>query len=192
MGHVTVGWGNWAMQRGWWIGLAACAATAACAPNPNDYYGNVQSAYDGYAQPGYVQPGYIQPGYVPPAYAAPGYLAPDAGPGYVPQYGYPAVPVTPGYGYGGGGYGGYGYGRGREFRDQGFRDREFRRDFQDRGERERRFRDDQGASNRGRFEGNRVEQPRPPEPARQPPPPPGQTAPLPNGIFPGVPRPQPH
>ncbi len=186
MGHVTVGWGNWAMQRGWWVGLTACMAATACAPDPGSYYGNVQPAYDGYAQPGYVQPGYV-----PPAYAAPGYIAPDAGPGYVPPYGggYPVpVPVTPGYGYGG-----YGYGRGRDYRDPGFREREFRRDFQERGERERRFRDDQGAFNRGRFEGNRAERPRPPEPARQPPPPPpGQTAPLPNGIFPGVPRPQPH
>ena len=160
-------------------------ATAACAPDPNNYYGNLQPSYDGYAQPGYVQPGYV-----PPTYAGPGYLAPDVGPGYVPPYGYPVpVPVTPGYGYGG-----YGYGRGRDFRDPGFREREFRREFQDRGERERRFRDEQGPINRGRFEGNRFERARPPEPPRQPPPPPppGQTAPIPGGIFPGVPRPLPH
>ena len=163
------------MRRGWWIGLAACTVLAACAPDPSNYYGNVQPAYDGYAQPGYVQPGYV-----PPAYAGPGYLAPDPGPGYVPPYGYPVpVPVAPGFG-------GYGYGRGRDFRE-----REFRREFQDRGERERRFHDDQGPINRGRFEGNRFERPRPPEPARQPPPPLGQTAPIPGGIFPGVPRPLP-
>ena len=169
------------MRGGWWIGLAACTASAACAPDPGNYYGSVQPAYDGYAQPGYVQPGYA-----PPAYAAPGYVAPGVGPGYVPPYAYP-VPVEPGYGYG------YGYDRGREYRDPGFRDREFRREFQDRGERERRFRDDQGPINRGRFEGNRnFERSRPPERPREPPPPPGQTAPIPGGIFPGVPRPLPH
>ena len=168
------------MRGGWGIGLAACTALAACAPGPSDYYGNLQPAYNGY-----VQPGYVQPGYVPPAYAGPGYLAPDAGPGYVPPYGYPVpVPVAPGYG-------GYGYDRGRDDRGPGFREREFRREYQDRGERERR-RDDPGPINRGRFEGNRLERPRPTEPRREPPPPPpGQTAPIPGGIFPGVPRPLP-
>lgn len=178
------------MRRGWWIGLAACMASAGCVPEPGNYYGTAQSGYDGYAQPGYAPPpsyaapsyaapGYAPPAYAPPTYAEPGYLVPDAGPGYVPPYGYP-VPVAPGFGYG------------RE-RDPGFRDREFRREFQDRGERERRFRDDPGPINRGRFEGNRnFERPRPPEPPRQQPrPPPGQTPPLPGGIFPGVPRPLP-
>ena len=89
------------MRGGGWIGLAACLASAACAPNPNDYYGGLQPGYQGYAQPGYV----------PPAYVEPGYLVPDAGPGYVPPYGYSA-PVTPGLGFG------YGYDRGREFRDR--------------------------------------------------------------------------
>lgn len=156
------------------MGLSACLMSAACVPDPGGYYGGVQPAYDGYAQPNY-----LQPSYVPPGYAEPGYLVPD-GPRYVQPYGY-AVPVTPGFGYG--------YGRGR---DPGFRDREFRRDFQDRGERERRFRDNPGAFDRGRFEGRNFERPRPPEPPRQQPgPPPGQTPPLPGGIFPGVPRPMP-
>lgn len=160
------------MRAGWWMGLAACLGSAACVPEPDGYYGTVQPAYNGYAQPGYV----------PPVYADPGYLVPDVGPRYVPPYGYPG-PVAPGYGYG--------YGYAPRDRDLGFRDRG-RREFQDRGERDRRFRDDQGPF-RGRFEGNRVERPRPPEPPRQQPrpPPPGQTPPLPGGIFPGVPRPLP-
>ena len=167
------------MLREWWIGLAACTALTACAPDPSNYYGNLQPAYDGYAQSGYAQPGYV-----PPAYAGPGYLPPDAGPGYVPPYGYPVpVPVAPGFGYGGDRYG---YDRGHDFRD-----REFHREFQDRGEGERRFRNDQGPINRGRFEGNRFERPRPPEPRQPPPPLPGQAAPGSTSLFPGVPRPLP-
>ena len=162
------------MRAGWWIGLAACTAVAACAPEPDSYYGGVQSAYDGY----------VQPGYVPPSYAAPGYLAPNPGLGYVPPYSYPVpVPVAPGFGYE----------RRRDFGYPGYREREFRREFED-----RRFRDDQERfyrerGDRERFERSRsFERPRPPEPPRQPPAPPlGQSPPVQGGIFPGVPRPVP-
>ncbi len=114
-------------------------ASGACAPEASSYYGSVQRTYEGYAQPGYVQPDYSQPGYVTPGYADPGYVVPDAGPGFVQPYGY-AAPFVPGYGYD----------RRREYRDPGFRDREFRREFQERGEREHRFRDDQERFNRER------------------------------------------
>ena len=158
------------------MGLMACTAVGACAPEPDNYYGGVQSAYDGYGQSSYT----------PPPYAQPGYLAPNPGLGYVPPYSYPVpvpVPVTPGFGYG----------RGRDFGYPGDREREFRREFQD-----RRLRDDQERSYRERGDRERIERrrsferPRPPERPRQPPaPPPGQTPPIPGGIFPGVPRPLP-
>ena len=154
------------MRAGWWMGLVACTAMAACAPEPDNYYGGVQSAYDGYAQPGYV----------PSPYAQPGYLAPNPALGYVPPYSYPApVPVAPGFGYG--------YGPRRDYGYPGYREREFRRGFDD-----RRFRDDHE-----RFERSRnFERPRPPElPRQQPASPLGQSPPVQGGIFPGVPRPVP-
>ncbi len=154
------------------MGLVACTAVAACAPESDNYYGGVQSAYDGYGQPGYA----------PSPYAQPGYLAPNPGLGYVPPYSYP-VPVAPGFDYG----------RRRDFGYPGYREREFRREFDD-----RRFRNDQERfyrerGDRERFERSRsFERPRPPEPPRQPPPPSlGQSPPVQGGIFPGVPRPVP-
>ena len=151
------------MQRGWWMGVAACLALSACAADGGEYYSGSQSSFDSYGPSGYIvsEPTYVQP------------------------YGYGA-PFRPGYGYGRDREFRDRDFRAREYRNREFRDSEFR-DRQSRADQERFNRDrgnqerfDRGEQFRRQDDQMRQQQNRAP---------PQQTGPIQGGLFPGVPRP---